>query len=68
MLVLSRKKDEAVIITVPPSAVAQQVKVKVLEFREGKMRIGFAAERDIVIHREEIQRVVDLEFSQGAKQ
>lgn len=64
MLVLSRKKDEAVIITVPPSAVAQQVKVKVLEFRDGKMCIGFYAERDIVIHREEIQRVVDLEAAQ----
>lgn len=59
MLVLSRKLDESIIITVPPSDSVQQIRVTILEARGDKTRMGFRAERDIVIHREEIQRVVD---------
>jgi carbon storage regulator CsrA len=61
MLVLSRKKDEVVQITVPPSAVAQVIKVMVVEVRPDKTRIGFEADRSVIIHREEIQRIVELE-------
>lgn len=64
MLVLSRKLNESVVITVPPSPAAQQIRVTILETRGDKTRMGFRAERDIVIHREEIQRVVDLEAAQ----
>ncbi len=61
MLVLSRKADEVVQIIVPPSAVLQIIKLMVIEVRGDKARIGFDADKSIIIHREEIQRIVDLE-------
>ena len=59
MLVLSRKANEVVQITVPASAEPQIIRVMVVEIRGDKSRIGFTADRSVVIHREEIQRVID---------
>ena len=61
MLVLSRRIDEGITITVPPSPHAQSISVKVIEIRGDKVRIGFEAEKSVIIHRDEIQRVVDVE-------
>jgi carbon storage regulator CsrA len=61
MLILSRKTDEVVQITVPPSAVAQVIKVMVVDIRADKARLGFDAHKSIMVHREEIQRIVDIE-------
>jgi len=61
MLILSRKTDEVVQITVPPSAVAQVIKVMVVDIRADKARIGFDAHKSIMVHRAEIQRIVDVE-------
>jgi carbon storage regulator len=55
MLVLSRKVDEGITITVPPSHLPQQIHVKMIEIRGDKSRIGFDASRDITIHRDEIE-------------
>lgn len=58
MLVLSRRKQEEIAIT----AGGQRIVVKVIEFkRNGAVRIGIKAPRDVVIHRQEIQELIDAE-------
>jgi carbon storage regulator len=57
MLVLSRKKHEAVIITVGD----QRIRVMPVDIRGDKVRLGFAAPKDVTIHREEIQGEIDAE-------
>lgn len=57
MLVLKRKKDEVVIITVPPSDKETTIEVVVNKLRASANPacwIGFQASRDVVIVREEI--------------
>ena len=46
MLVLSRKKDESIMIG--------DVEVKVLEVRGDKVRLGITAPRNIPVHRHEV--------------
>ena len=57
MLVLSRKKGETVIITVG----TETIRVIVSDIRGDKVRLGFAAPKDVTIHREEIQGEIDAE-------
>ncbi len=59
MLVLSRKASEVVQITVPAGTEPQVIRVMVVEVRGDKARIGFNADKSVMIHREEIQRVID---------
>jgi carbon storage regulator len=59
MLVLARKSGEDIIATIPPSSVARQVRIIMVETRGDKARIGVEADKDIVVHRGEIQRVID---------
>jgi carbon storage regulator len=47
MLVLSRKKDETIVI-------GDNIIVTVVEIRGDKVRLGFDAPRDVTIHRREI--------------
>ena len=47
MLVLSRKKDESIII-------GEAVTVTVIEVRGDKVRLGIDAPRDVPVHREEV--------------
>ena len=61
MLILSRKTDEVVQITVPPSSVSQIIKVMVVDIRTDKARLGFDADKSVMVHRSEIQRIVDVE-------
>jgi carbon storage regulator CsrA len=56
---LSRKASEVVQITVPASTEPQVIRVMVVEVRGDKSRIGFDADKSVMIHREEIQRLVD---------
>lgn len=63
MLVLERRLEEAVTITVPPSAVTQTIKIKVLHLTAGLTRygkpitgrcdLGFDAPRHIEIQRDD---------------
>jgi carbon storage regulator CsrA len=53
MLVLSRKLNEDVIFTVPPSATPTEVRVKVVSIGRGKIRLGCTAPKDVRIYREE---------------
>lgn len=47
MLVLSRKKDEKVVI-------GDSITIMVVEIRGDKVRLGIEAPRDITVHREEV--------------
>lgn len=60
MLVLSRKQDESVWID------GQRIKVTVVEIRGDKVRLGFEADRDIPIHREEIYQAIQREQQPAA--
>jgi|TARA_R110000787_G_scaffold57262_1_gene130958 carbon storage regulator len=51
MLVLSRKKDESVIID-------GNIQVTIIEVRGDKVRLGIKAPREIPVHREEIAEKV----------
>ncbi len=52
MLVLSRKKDEQIILTVD----GQEIFVKVLKIDGNKVRLGITAPDDVTVHREEVWR------------
>ncbi len=47
MLVLSRKKNESIIIN-------GNIEIKIIESDDGKVRIGIDAPKDIEIHRKEV--------------
>ena len=51
MLVLSRRDDEAVVIRTPSG---EMIRIVVMERFKGKTRIGFQANPDISILREEV--------------
>jgi carbon storage regulator CsrA len=53
MLVFTRKTGEAVVVTGLPGR-ACELKVSVIEIRGGRVRLGFEADRNIVIDRSEI--------------
>lgn len=59
MLVLSRKRDEEIVITVPPSGESTTIIVSQVDIRGDKSRIGVLAPREVSVHRGEIQRIVD---------
>ena len=54
MLILSRNKDESVIIGEGDS----QVKVTIIDVRGDKVRIGFEAAREVPIHRTEVYNAI----------
>lgn len=60
MLILSRKKDESIIIN-------GNIEVKVLEIEDGKVRIGIEAPEDIDIFREELYKSIQEENIEAAK-
>jgi carbon storage regulator len=61
VLVLSRKKNEAVIVTVPPSPEPQRIEMVIVEIRGDKVRIGWTADTSIAVHRGEVQRAIERE-------
>lgn len=54
MLVLSRKKDESVMIN-------DDINIVVVEIRGDKVRLGIEAPRDVRVHREEVYRAIENE-------
>lgn len=63
MLVLSRKIDETVILTINGTRVVVQV-VRVLG---DKVRLGFKAPDDVTVHRGEIQELIDMGYGYDMK-
>jgi carbon storage regulator len=59
MLILTRKSNESVVVGRAGSS-DPMLTVKVLEIRGGKVRLGFAGDADIPIHRSEVwERICD---------
>jgi len=54
MLVLSRKKNESIIIN-------GNIEIKIIESDDGKVRIGIEAPKDIEIHRKEVFDMIAAE-------
>lgn len=51
MLVLSRKKDERIII-------GDSITIMVIEIRGDKVRLGIDAPKEVTVHREEIYKAI----------
>ena len=63
MLVLSRKKNESIIIN-------DNITVTVIEIRGDKVRIGIEAPKDVTVHRREVYEAIQNQIrvsEQGAK-
>lgn len=58
MLVLSRKKDEKIII-------GDQIKIMVIEIRGDKVRLGIDAPKEVSVHRQEVYEAIQREFQQS---
>lgn len=58
MLVLSRKKDESIVITTPQE---EQVEIFVVEVRGDKVRLGIEAPRAIKVNRREVFDAIQRE-------
>ncbi len=59
MLVLSRKRNESLVIN-------ENIVVTVVEVRGDRVRLGIQAPRDVPIHRSEILAAIQLEQAVGA--
>ncbi|MFC1762192.1 carbon storage regulator CsrA [Planctomycetota bacterium] len=58
MLVLSRKRDESIMI-------ADNVEVTIVDIRGEKVRLGITAPKDIPVHRREIYDAIQREKGQS---
>lgn len=54
MLVISRQRDERVIITVPPSTKPTEIEVTIVDIRGDKVRTGYNAPKEVNIARLEL--------------
>ena len=61
MLVLSRRKDEKIIIHGPSV-------ITIVDVIGNKVRVGIDADRDVAVHREEVQRRIDEEGEGGVEE
>lgn len=60
MLVLSRHRDESIIITIGEGVpIGTRIKLTVADIRGDKIRLGIDAPKEVEVHREEIQVLVD---------
>lgn len=62
MLVLSRKKDERLVLLIPGR---KPIWITQVEVRGDKSRLGIEADSDIEIHREEVYEAIKREGSKG---
>ncbi len=60
MLVLSRKKDEKIII-------GDSITLMVIEIRGDKVRLGIDAPKDVTVHRQEVYEAIQRERELKAK-
>lgn len=59
MLILSRKKDESIIID-------DNIEIKVIGIEDGKVRLGISAPKNIEIHRREVYLQIQEENKKAA--
>lgn len=69
MLVITRKPSQVTTIRVPPSTTEQVIQVAVVQVAKSlsRVRLGFEAAREVVIHREEVDWKVLDEKEKAAK-
>lgn len=60
MLVLSRKKDEKIVM-------GDYITLMVIEIRGDKVRLGIEAPRDVTVHREEVYDAIRREAAPDPK-
>ncbi len=60
-LCLDRKKGERVVIEVPPSTETTTILVDVAQFFNRKVKLAFAAPRDVTINRSEVHDKIQRE-------
>ncbi|MFT9494657.1 carbon storage regulator CsrA [Anaerosolibacter sp.] len=60
MLVLSRKKDESIMIN-------GNIEIKVIAVEDGKVKLGISAPKEIDIHRKEVYLEIQDENKEAAK-
>jgi carbon storage regulator len=60
MLVLSRQKDESIII-------GDDVEITIVDVRGDKVRLGINAPREISVHRKEVYEAIQREKAQQAE-
>ena len=58
MLVLSRKKDERIII-------GDSISIMIVDIRGDKVRLGIDAPRDVTVHRKEVYEAIQRESHAG---
>jgi carbon storage regulator len=56
MLVLSRKKDESIIIN-------DHIRVTIVEIRGDKVRLGIDAPKDVTVHRREVYEAIQNQLN-----
>ncbi|MCK8816028.1 carbon storage regulator CsrA [Natroniella sulfidigena] len=61
MLILTRKKEESIILD-------DKIEVKVLAVEGGRVKLGIEAPADIEIHRQEVYEEIKAENQEAAKQ
>ncbi|MCL4107083.1 UNVERIFIED_CONTAM: hypothetical protein GTU68_050314 [Idotea baltica] len=59
MLVLSRQRDETIVID-------DSIRITIVDVRGDKVRIGVQAPRDVSVHRQEIYDAIQLETEKGS--
>ncbi|OHB59582.1 MAG: carbon storage regulator [Planctomycetes bacterium RBG_13_46_10] len=60
MLVLSRQKDESIMI-------GDNVEITIVDVRGDKVRLGIAAPKEIPVHRKEVYEAIQREKSEQKK-
>jgi len=60
MLVLSRKKNESIIIN-------DNIVVTIIEIRGDKVRLGIEAPKDVTVHRREVYEAIHGQGPEGSK-
>jgi carbon storage regulator len=60
MLVLSRKKDEKIVI-------GDNITLMVIEIRGDKVRLGIEAPKDVTVHREEVYEAIKRDGARNAE-
>lgn len=70
MLVLSRKRDDSVIIESPPGGIPEgtRIRVTVTDIRGDKVRLGFEAPKEVPVHREEVFDAIQRERTHDQKE
>jgi len=57
MLVLTRKKNEKVVLSVP--GLESLIEITCVSLNDDRVRLGFEAPREVTIHRLEVQEAID---------